>query len=303
MSGATAKNTWSSKSLGSRLQHQVFYLLLRLGGYRPAYLLLYLVVFWYNLRPSVRRNAGHFLTRRFGRRCWPVRFWQSYRLALSFGKVLVDRAMLGVLGQGAVTLSDDDRQVLRRLLGQGRGLVLLNAHFGGWQTGMAGLEEIDRPVNIVLRKGAGDVDRHYFEHRPGRCAIRVIDPAGPFGGTLDMLAALKRNEIVCLMGDRVVAGDPNTVAVDFMGGRVAMPYTIFTIASAAGAPLAATLIERQGPGRARVRFADSFELPAGRGKDAEACRPWVQRYASAVEGLAWRKPYQFFNFYDMWIKE
>lgn len=303
MSDTATKPNWSGKSLGSRFQHQIFYLLLRVAGPWPAYGLLYLVVFWYNLRPSMRCNAGYFLRRRFGHRAWPVRFWQSYQLALSFGKVLVDRAMLGVLGRGEVAVSANDLQTLRRLLAKGRGLVLLNAHFGCWQTGMAGLEEIDRPVNIVLQKAVGDVDKHYFEHRPGRTRVRIIDPQGPFGGTLDMLAALKRNEIICIMGDRVVEGDRNIVAVDFMGGKTVMPFSIYSIASAAGAPVVITLIEREGPGLARVHFADSFEVPDGLGKSSEACRPWVQRYARALEGMAWQKPYQFFNFFDMWVKE
>ncbi|ABA89888.1 acyltransferase, putative [Syntrophotalea carbinolica DSM 2380] len=303
MSSPAAKSAWSSKSLGNRFQHQIFYALLRLAGPWPAYGLLHLVVFWYNLRPSMRRNAGYFLTRRFGRKIWPVRFWQSFQLTLSFGKVLLDRAMLGVLGRGEVTVAAEDMDNLRKMLDRGRGVVMLNAHFGCWQTGMAGLEAIDRPVNIVLQKGAGDVDKHYFEHRSGGAAVHLIDPSGPFGGTLDMLAALKRNEIVCIMGDRVVDGDANSVAVDFMGGKVKMPFSIFSIASAAGAPVAVTLIERQGPGLAKVHFADCFELPPDLGKSPAALRPWVQRYAGALERMAWQKPYQFFNFFDMWVKE
>lgn len=303
MSRPERKKAWSSKSLGSRLQHQVFYVLLRLAGRRPAYGLLYLVVFWYNLRPSVRRNAGFFLDRCFGRRAWPVRFGQSFSLALSFGKVLLDRAMLGVLGRGEVSIAAEDLDRLRQLLAGGRGLVLLNAHFGCWQTGMAGLENLDAAVNVVLQKGAGDVDKHYFEHHGGGTPFRIISPDGPFGGTLDMLAALKRNEVVCIMGDRVVPGDRNTVAVDFMGGRVDMPFTIFSIASAASAPVAFILVERQGPGRARVRLVDSFTVPSDLGKSPAACRPWVQRYAKALEDRVRQKPYQFFNFFDMWTKE
>lgn len=303
MNSDMAKPAWSSKSLGSRFQHQIFYVLLRLAGPYPAYGLLYLVVFWYNLRPSVRRNAAHFLDRRFGRRAWLVRFWQSYRLALSFGKVLLDRAILGVLGRGEVCIGEADRDLLQQYFALGRGVVMLNAHFGCWQGGMAGLEGLERPVNIVLHKLAGDVDRHYFEHRAGGISVRVIDPTGPFGGTLDMLAALKRNEIVCTMGDRVGADETHVVTVDFMGGRVSMPFTIFSIASAAGAPVVVTLIEREGRGRARVHIVDHIELPKGLGKNADACRPWVQRYARALEAMAWKRPFQFYNFFDMWLKE
>ena len=61
---------WTSRSIGSRLQHLWFYGLIRLGGRRAAYLFLYPVVCWYMLlRPRLRRErTWPYLSRRFPER-------------------------------------------------------------------------------------------------------------------------------------------------------------------------------------------------------------------------------------------
>ena len=52
---------WTSRSVGTRFQHGIFYLLIKLGGRRAALPLLHLVVLYYVLfRPSVRRRRQRY---------------------------------------------------------------------------------------------------------------------------------------------------------------------------------------------------------------------------------------------------
>ena len=50
--------TWSSRSIGSRLQHGIFYLLIRTFGRRAAYGLLFFVALWYTIRPLTRSRSA-----------------------------------------------------------------------------------------------------------------------------------------------------------------------------------------------------------------------------------------------------
>ncbi len=82
-----------------------------------------------------------------------------------------------------------------------------------------------------------------------------------------MLQVLKDGEVLCIMGDRAMGGDRSTVAVDFLGGAVQFPFTPYMLSSATGAPV--------------------------------AYRPHAEEFVRALE-YSWKRPYQYFNFFDMW---
>jgi len=289
---------WSSRSLGSRFQHGIFYTVIRAFGRGPAYALLRLVVLWYVVfSPAVRRKAGHYLRRRFPGRGFWARGRDTYRLCLAFGKVLVDRAVLGILGPGRPVAGQEDRARLKLLLAEGHGLILVTAHVGGWQHGMATLETLGVPVTLLIHRDGGDVDKHFFEHGEGGPPFRLLDPADALGSTLRMLQVLGQGEVLCIMGDRGMGS--GTVAVDFLGGPVRVPFSPYKLASATGAPVAVIFAFEAG-GRTTLQLARTIRVPAGLGRKAEAYRPYAEQFSQALEGFVAERPYQFFNFFDLW---
>jgi predicted LPLAT superfamily acyltransferase len=289
---------WSSRSLGSRFQHGIFYKVIGLFGKRAAYVLLRPVVLWYVMFiPAVRNKAGHYLRRRFpGHGAW-ARARDTYRLCLGFGKVLVDRAVLGILGSGAPPTSPEDRARLKALVAEGRGLVLVTAHVGGWQHAMACLSGLEVPVSLLLHRDSGDVDKQFFEHRPGAPPFTLLDPAGYLGSTLEMLQVLREGGVLCIMGDRGMGA--GTVPVAFLGGPVRLPFSPYKLASATGAPLAVIFaFEREG--RTAMELAEVIRVPGQLGRKPAAYLPYARQFSLALERFVAEHPYQFFNFYDMW---
>ena len=331
------RRAWTARSLGSAFQHHVFYALIRFGGRWAAYLLLVFVVAWYVLfRPSARRRASFYLRRRFPGRNPFQRLLDSYRLCLGLGEVLVDRAVLGILGPHKLNCSIEGREKLRALLAEGHGLILLTAHVGSWQLGMASLSRLDAPVSLLIHREEGDVDRHFFEHRRGappvdadacsgsgpdqawgskrghldqreqavppfRC--RFIDPAGYLGGTLEMLQVLKAAEVLCIMGDRVMGGDGSNVSVDFLGGAISVPFSPYKLASATAAPIAVIFPYKSGHDSYALHVARVIRVPENLGRLPSAFLPFAQQYIQALEEFVQAHPFQFFNFFDMWSPE
>ncbi len=292
---------WSSRSIGSRWQHGFFYSLIRLAGRRAAYgMLLFVVLYYVLFRPSARNRSRPYLERRFPGRNAVSRLWDSYRISLEVGKALVDRAVLGILGPGQFTVGHAGEEVLARLAGEGRGLILLTAHVGCWQAAMANLGLLQTPIHLVIRREEGDVDLHYFEHGSGAAPYRIIDPAGPLGGALDMLQVLKDGEVLCIMGDRAMGGDRSTVAVDFLGGAVQLPFTPYMLASATGAPVAVIFPYKSGPGSYALLLSKVIRVPENLGRAPEAYRPHAEEFVRALEDFVEAHPYQYFNFFDMW---
>jgi len=292
---------WSSRSIGSAFQHQIFYVLIRLGGRPLAYGVLYIVVFYYIFfRPSIRKRTEYYLSHRFPGKKNVGRLCDSYRLSLQLGKVLVDRAIVGVLGPDRMETKLNGREKLSQLLVEGNGFVLLTAHVGCWQVAMSALRSLNVPVYMLLRREEGDVDRHYFEHAGRSCPYRTIDPKGYLGGTLDMLQVLKEGHILCTMGDRVFGSERNTLCFDFLGGGVPFPYSAFKLASATGVPVVVLFSCKTGSHAYELNVAEVIHVPKLRDRSGEVFRPYVAQFVEALESFAEKYPYQFFNFHDMW---
>lgn len=297
-----ADRRWTARSIGSRWQHGFFYFVIRVGGLRLAYSFVYLVVFWYVLLyPSVRRRTRPYLSRRFPERTGAFQqFSDSYRWIVALGKALVDRAAFGILGPGALSITIPDKQGLFDVRDEGKGMVLLNAHVGCWQVAVSVLDFMKVPVSILMQRAEGDIDRHYFEHSGAKPPFQIIDPEGHLGGVVEMLAVLRRGEIMGVMADRVFGSDTNVVHVDFLGSRAVLPYSGFRLASATGAPVAVVFSYKTGPQSYEVKLWRVIRVPRSLGRKPEDYAPYVKQFCESLEDFVQEHPFQFFNFFNMW---
>ena len=294
---------WTAKSIGSRFQHNFFYFLIKHGGRETAYFFLSFIVLFYILcKPSIRRKADYYLFHRFKRRYFVQRLADSYKIYLNLGKSLIDKAVIGILGENKIAMEFCEREKLLDLLQEGRGLILMMAHVGCWQTAMSALRLFETPVNLLLLREEGDIDRHYFEHAGITSPYRIIDPTGYLGGVLEMLQVMRAGEILCVMGDRLLGSKKGSLAVDFLGGKALFPISAFKIASVTGAPIVAMHSHKSGPSGYTLEISAIIRVPAEAGKHEQDLVPYVREFALTLESYTTAHPYQFFNFYDMWIE-
>jgi predicted LPLAT superfamily acyltransferase len=292
----------AGKRIGSKFQHSIFYFAIRIGGRRLAYGLLYVVVAYYVLfSPLARTRAGFYLERRFRGKSAMGRLLDCYRLCLELGRVLVDRAAVGIIGPSALRGELLGLDLLLKLRNEGKGMILLTSHVGCWQAAMSALEGLNRPVHLLMRREDGELDRHYFEHTGTPSPYGIIDPSGYLGGALEMTGALNRGEIVCIMGDRVFGNDANAVEMEFLGDKAQFPVSAFRLAAATGAPVIVLFSCKTGRNAFEVSAAKIIRVPGNIGrKSKETLGPYIQQYIDSLEAYVETNPYQFFNFYDMW---
>jgi predicted LPLAT superfamily acyltransferase len=153
------------------------------------------------------------------------------------GKILIDQAMVGILGPEKMELTIYGRQELLKLVNEGCGFILLMSHAGCWQVALSALHFLKVPVNLLVEQEEGNIDRHYFEQAQIDFALRIIDPGDNLGGTLEMLSVLKKGEVLCMMGDRVLGSEKNYLKAEFLGEKAPFPFSAFQIASAARVPV------------------------------------------------------------------
>jgi predicted LPLAT superfamily acyltransferase len=292
---------WTSRSIGSNLQHNIFYAFIKIGGRRAAYGLLSCVALYYTFfRADIRKRSGFYITRRFKDKGSFRKLVHCYRMYENLGKALIDRATIGIKGPKSVMIIFDAQKKIIDLIGEGKGVILLTAHVGCWQATMERLRVFDTPVSLLLHHEEGDVDRHFFEHTGAANPFRVIDPLGYMGGVLEMMEVLRMGELLSIMGDRVFGNDKNTVPVDFLGGKIRLPFSAFKLASATGAPVAVLFSHKSGPESHELILDRVIRVPSGIGRKEDAFRPYVAQFAEALESYTERYPYQFFNFFNMW---
>jgi predicted LPLAT superfamily acyltransferase len=290
---------WSVQGVGKRWQLAFFHKLIRLGGRRPAYHIMYVVVFGYMLFvPAIRRRTQPYLRRRFpGHRNPLRRFWDSYRLVCTFGRTMIDRAAFAILGPNSLRASCPDAAAIHDAVRGGAGAVLINAHVGCWQVALTIVGLFGKEASMVMLPP--DTDSPQGELLARSMPFRIIDPRNGLESVIEMLQSLKRGEILGVMGDRVFGSGESTVPATFLGGEIELPFSPYRLAGAAGAPMIVLFSHKTAFSHYEVRLARVIHASPD-ARTPESCRPFAQEFADALEEFAQEHPWQFFNFYDLW---
>jgi predicted LPLAT superfamily acyltransferase len=293
----------SEGGLGTRLEglgHYIFYGMILLGGQIGAYLLLWPVITTYVIcSRKIHRLTAPYLEKRFPGHGRLARWRDTHRIMLNFGRVLVDRAWLGLRRGAELRGRLEGREELLALADEGRGVVLLTAHVGNWQSAMAHLTGFRVPINSLMHYQEEAVAKHFFDLRRRKLPFRIIKSDSFMGGMIESTGALQRGEVVTVMGDRY-AGGP-FVEVEFLGSRVRLPAAPYALAAATGSPVAVLLAAKTGRRDYTLKLWAVFRPePTDRENRRHDLEKWARRFAGALEDYLERYPYQWYNFFDFW---
>ena len=171
------------------------------------------------------------------------------------------------------------------------GLVSVTAHVGNWElAGRLLARRLTRRTHVVVSPDeAPELNR--WVRRDGE-GVRFVPRGHPSVG-VELVAALRRGEVVALQADRAL-GNGSDVWVPFFGVPAPFPRGPFHLARAAGVPVvpAFCLLDR----RYRYEVMVARPIAVARGGEEAAVRAWV----ALLEGVVREHPTQWFNFFDMW---
>jgi lauroyl/myristoyl acyltransferase len=171
------------------------------------------------------------------------------------------------------------------------GAVSLSAHVGSWElAGRLLATQSGRPTHVVV-SGEEAPELLPWVRRNGD-GLHFVPRSSPTI-SLELVAALRRGEIVALHGDRAL-GNAGDVLVPFFGHPAPFPIGPFRLARAAGVPVVAAFCLLDADRRYRVLLRAPIPVPAG-GEEA-ALRTWVL----GLEEVVRLHPTQWFNFFDVW---
>lgn len=191
-------------------------------------------------------------------------------------------------------------QNIRTGLDAGKGVVLVTAHMGNWELGGTLLALDGWPINVVTLEEPTTELTHTREAYRKRLGIRTIAVGDKTFAFVEMIAALKRNEIVCMLVDRPYG--ETGVPVEFFGRETCFSSAPALLHQHTGAAIVPAFV-LQNKRRRYQAFAEA-PLPLASSEDRHQRRQSLtintQRIANAFEEIIRPHPEQWFNYVPIW---
>ena len=171
------------------------------------------------------------------------------------------------------------------------GIVSVTAHVGNWElAGRLLASRLARRTRVVVSpEEAPELGRWVRRDGDG---MLFVPRAHPSVG-VELVAALRRGEVVALQADRAL-GNGGDVWIPFFGVPAPFPLGPFRLARAARVPVvpAFCVLDR----RYRYHVKVATPIAVARGEEEAAARAWV----ALLERVVRDHPTQWFNFFDAW---
>jgi len=212
------------------------------------------------------------------------------RIFRNYARYLVDYGRFRWMppkGFEAVITGLEGEGNLQKAFGMERGVILVTGHVGNWELGGVFFGHRGVRVNVVtLPDGSRQIDAIRRMYR-GQYAVNTIVLDGTPFATLEMMAALKRGEMVAMLVDRW--GKADGVPAAFLGGVHYLPRGPFALSLATGAPILPAFVVRDGG-----TYRGIVQPPIVVQQDDFA--PYATRVSQALEHVIRRYPEQWYNF-------
>jgi lauroyl/myristoyl acyltransferase len=198
----------------------------------------------------------------------------------------------------AIRLDAPDEDPILEALGQGSGAVVVTGHFGNWDIAAKTLNKYERPVNIVMAREINESTQAYVREAREQAGVRIIYSDTSVFSSLDMIQALRRNEVVALQLDRMV-GPGGARLQPFFGALAPFPSGPFVLARLAGAPLIPVFVPRLGVRHYAIRVGKPVRLQR-EARDARALERAMCDVVRQFEEVVREFPTQWFQFEPFW---
>ena len=168
--------------------------------------------------------------------------------------------------------------------------------------GGLGLADKGYRINVLTFREPDEKVNELREKVRAERGIRFIyvdrDDTSPLA-IIEAVNALRRNEILALLGDR--DGSSHTATFDFFGKPAQIPVGAAYLAIATGAPVIPVFVPLEG-GRYSTLMEEPVYFSRGRADHEGAIREGTGRLLQIFERYIRKYPDQWYNFYDYWGK-
>jgi KDO2-lipid IV(A) lauroyltransferase len=214
----------------------------------------------------------------------------SKKIFRNFARNLVDYGRFHMLTDEALDRllpSIEHLHFIEEYFAKGKGIILVTGHIGNWELGALFFGRHGFKINVVtIPEGSERIDSIRGAYRMHQNIRTIVVDGSPFS-SLEIVAALRRGEIVAMLVDRWDGTDG--VPVKFFGAERRFPRGPFVLSRATGAPVIPAFIVRDGTIYRGVVDPPFFmEEPED--------EPGARRVSESLERMIRTHPDQWYNF-------
>jgi predicted LPLAT superfamily acyltransferase len=285
---------WDGKSKGTVLGYKIFVFFIKKVGIKSAYFILYFVATYYFffLKKSNRAIFFYF-KERLGYSNFKSKqmVFKSY---YTFGQTIIDKISISAGMQNKFTNEHDGGEILKRLLAEKKGGVLISAHIGNFEIAQHFFGEInvDFQINLVTTDLEHSAIKDYLEKITKKTTINLIIIKNDLSHIFEINAALARNELVCFTGDRYFEG-VKSLSEKLLGQEALFPAGPFLIASRLQVPVVFVYVMKE----PNLHYHLYTREAQTKHRDEKGL---LKAYVESVETMLKEYPLQWFNYYDFW---
>ena len=229
--------------------------------------------------------------------------WKVYKVFYSFCDLMTSYCFVPQATHsqllGMLVDADDGSAKIDQYLAAGNGLIVWTAHVGNSEFASR-LLSMNGPVNVarvVEEKPAEIILRNLMASE----RLKTVDLKGGVQATIELLQALRRNEMVAIQGDRVY--QRHTFDVPFFSQPTSFPLGPFLLSQVSGAPVLPVFVIRRGWLRYQVLMGDLIPAVPSQLKSSDRDASLYEAMCQAVRFLekTLTTHYdQWMNYFDFW---
>jgi KDO2-lipid IV(A) lauroyltransferase len=253
-------------------------------------------------REYVRRNIEGVSRGRWPREKINVLTWRTFQ---NYGQYLLDYMVMHRLRPSNkkrwVEEEAGGDHMVEALRG-GKGVLCITPHLGNWEMGGLLFSFKGGRLNVLTLDEKDHDTKSFREEMRRRRGIRniYIDPKddSPMA-VIDAVKALRKNEIVAMLGDRIET--QKTMTFDFFGRKTPFPIGVAILAMATGAPVLPVFVVMEKSRKYRGIIETPIHFDGASREDREAViQKGMEKLIKKFEEYIEKYPDQWYNFYSFW---
>ncbi len=193
----------------------------------------------------------------------------------------------------------EGEEAYRAMRSQGRGAVLVTAHMGSFEVGLAALTRVERKVHVVYKRDASGIFESMRTRMRRLLGVREAPIDDGLATWMMLRQVLLNGEVVVMQADRAMPGQRSAV-VPFLHGHLRIPTGAVRLARLTGCPIVPVFTVRLASGRFAVHIHPAIEPATEHDSNSpvtqcatEPVDPLVLAVAKAIESMVAKFPTQW----------
>ena len=285
---------WQGKSRGTVLGYKIFVFFMKKVGIGAAYFILYFVAAYFCFFSKDSTKSIYYYLRhrlKYSKLKSVFGIFKSYYV---FGQTILDKIAISSGLSDRFTYESDGVHFINETLKAKKGGILISAHVGNFEISehFFGILEENASISLLTTDVEHTAIKEYLDSVRKKSNIKLILIKEDLSHIFEVNAALARNEIVCITGDRYVKGS-KFLTEDLLGKEAKFPAGPFMLASRLNVPVLFVYVMKE----TNKHYHLYARKSQAKHRDAQAL---LKEYTQSVTWMLKKHPLQWFNYFDFW---